>query len=84
MWLEWCFIAVCCINLTFSVDEKTEAHSGKRNSQRLYSWGIGTHIFWVQIQYSFCCASVEAHVESDSNSDSTEMGYMRESNCKKH
>lgn len=34
-----------------SFDEKTEAHGGKRNLQRLYSWGIGTHIFWVQIQY---------------------------------
>lgn len=67
-----------------SFDEKTEAHSGKRNLQRLYSWGIGTHIFWVHIQYSFCCASVDAPVESDISSDSTEMGYMRESNCKKH
>lgn len=72
------------LSIDISSDEKTEAHSGKRNLQRFHSWGIGTHIFWVQIQYSFCCASVDAPVESDSSSDSTEMGYMSESNCKKH
>lgn len=41
MWLEWCFIHVCYINLTYSLDEKTDAHSGERNlSEALIAGGL--------------------------------------------
>lgn len=64
MRFKWYLINMCCIDWRDSIDEKFEAGSG----ERFYSWGIGIHIFWVQIQYSFCCTSLEAPVKSGNNS----------------
>lgn len=69
---DTCVILVCYvilihtyyINLRDFLDERLKLLVMKETCHWSYSWNIGIHIFWIQIQYSFCYTSLEVPVNS--------------------